>query len=900
MNLIKFFGSLLVVNICCSYSTVFPNQNQHYNIQKKHKLYTQSNTFYTSLSSIADGEFSYDSSESVQIGINDDNSASILDCNVNSISVNNLSFHSSFIDSDGVTHPITIIGESAFSSQTESFVPDISGKVSFPNSIISIGKNAFYKCQKITELDIIDATSLTYIDAGAFAKCIGISGKISFPSSLQQIYDNETSYGSFYQCRNITELDFSMCENLKSIGSYSFFGCSSISNDIYFPKTLETIGSYSFSQCSSLRSINFPSDSSLKTIDDSAFSECKLLSIPDFSPCLNLLLIGNSSFYDCSNMIGVLSIPVNIKTIGVSAFSKTNINYLWLYWDVSELSTITLGYNCFPMFYDKNTIHIPNGATDYQKFFEKFGLSYNYDCFIISSFVCKISSILKNEIDPSQDVDITCEMNEDGTGVSILNISSSFSCDSLIFKDTVFNDADEYDILHFSNNLFKDLTNITGKVVFPKKIISLGQSCFENCSGITSIDFSESHNLTKIFKNCFANCVNIHNESIYIPSSITTFQTDCFKNSGIFDSIIFNWNSIQIENITIQNDDSLPTLSNESKDIGSKIIVPVACTQKYIDWFLSKGLYKYSNKDFYEDISMWFDLAQVCDYVHSGIGNVKVLCEFNKSNYSYSIVETEVEANLSNNFLIIDPKFYQNLVYEDMTYTLIGIGDESFKNSTYLYGSITFPDSLTYVGKNAFLNSSIDSIKFLDSPSLNTLGDYCFYNCKNLKNIFTAKLLNLSYIGDSSFGECSNLSGDNNDQLFLSSRLYYIGLDAFLNVKPFKTIFFSWTQGDLIFQDIVIKNINSLPNIQTNNSSIVVPYNTKQSYVNFFRTNNFLEKYPEYLIVDDYEPIVPDSQDYSIKDYLLISFTLTVPFILILSLLLFFLFKKPRRKNEKK
>ncbi|MDE6477317.1 MAG: leucine-rich repeat domain-containing protein [Mycoplasmoidaceae bacterium] len=283
------------------------------------------------MSSIADGEFSYDSSESVQIGINDDNSASILDCNVNSISVNNLSFHSSFIDSDGVTHPITIIGESAFSSQTESFVPDISGKVSFPNSIISIGKNAFYKCQKITELDIIDATSLTYIDAGAFAKCIGISGKISFPSSLQQIYDNETSYGSFYQCRNITELDFSMCENLKSIGSYSFFGCSSISNDIYFPKTLETIGSYSFSQCSSLRSINFPSDSSLKTIDDSAFSECKLLSIPDFSPCLNLLLIGNSSFYDCSNMIGVLSIPVNIKTIGVSAFSKTNINYLWLY-----------------------------------------------------------------------------------------------------------------------------------------------------------------------------------------------------------------------------------------------------------------------------------------------------------------------------------------------------------------------------------------------------------------------------------------------------------------------------------------------------------------------------------------------------------------------------------------
>ncbi|MDE6477101.1 MAG: hypothetical protein K2L48_02805 [Mycoplasmoidaceae bacterium] len=104
----------------------------------------------------------------------------------------------------------------------------------------------------------------------------------------------------------------------------------------------------------------------------------------------------------------------------------------------------------------------------------------------------------------------------------------------------------------------------------------------------------------------------------------------------------------------------------------------------------------------------------------------------------------------------------------------------------------------------------------------------------------------------------------------------------------------------MIFQDIVIKNINSLPNIQTNNSSIVVPYNTKQSYVNFFRTNNFLEKYPEYLIVDDYEPIVPDSQDYSIKDYLLISFTLTVPFILILSLLLFFLFKKPRRKNEKK
>jgi len=128
---------------------------------------------------------------------------------------------------------------------------------------------------------------------------------------------------------------------LVSIGSYAFYGCTSITRSITLPYSLTSIGNSAFQNCTGLAKIIWSKN--LTSIGDYAFSGCTGLTnitLPDklnelksyaFSGCSNLLSISipllvttipNGVFSNCSRLKNII-IPSNVSTFGNNIFSGT-------------------------------------------------------------------------------------------------------------------------------------------------------------------------------------------------------------------------------------------------------------------------------------------------------------------------------------------------------------------------------------------------------------------------------------------------------------------------------------------------------------------------------------------------------------------------------------------------
>ena len=84
----------------------------------------------------------------------------------------------------------------------------------------------------------------------------------------------------------------------------------------------------------------------------------------------------------------------------------------------------------------------------------------------------------------------------------------------------------------------------SGDIVVPEKVkssdgveyyvISLGEGCFSNCNGLTSITIPPS--VTSLGDNCFSYCSGL--TSISIPPSVTFLGDYCFRYCSVLTSII--------------------------------------------------------------------------------------------------------------------------------------------------------------------------------------------------------------------------------------------------------------------------------------------------------------------------------------------------------------------------
>ena len=125
--------------------------------------------------------------------------------------------------------------------------------------------------------------------------------------------------------------------------------------------------------------------------------------------------------------------------------------------------------------------------------------------------------------------------------------------------------------------------------------------------------------------------------------------------------------------------------------------------------------------------------------------------------------------------------------------------------------SLVIPDTVTYIGWQAFMKSGIKSIRL--SKSIDTIEPETFLNCTNLREIKIPE--GVTKIGNDVFNGCSKLK-----KAILSSSLEDIGVRAFADCSELKIV--KWckeNEQSCLFSDDIFLNCKKL-------KKFVIPKNT--------------------------------------------------------------------------
>ena len=465
--------------------------------------------------------------------------------------------------------------------------------------------------------------------------------------------------------------------SVASIGGYAFYDCTSLTN-ITIPNSVTSIGEKAFYCCTSLESVkigngvteihsqDFDFCTSLKDITiGSSVKSIDLFTFFNSELLANINVVEENANYSSEN--GILFNKDKTEIVCYPA-GKTDAEYV-----IPDSVTSIGGY----AFYDCTSltnITIPNSVTS-------IGIYAFYDCTSLTNITIpnSVTSIgysafyrctsLTNITIPDGVTSIGGSAFEECTSLTSVTIPDSVTYIGIsAFENTAYynNESNwENGILYIGNHLIKVKSDISGSVEIKQGTKTIAISAFSDCTSLASVTIPDS--VTSIGWYAFADCTSLKH------ATINTEEVGyAFSGCTSLESVILGDNVTSIYGGAFKGCTSL-----------TSITIPDSVT--------SIGYSAFDNTAYYNNESNW----------DNGVLYI-------------------------GNFLVAIKSDVKSITVKEGT-KLIACGERSHSENHGFASleSITIPNSVLYIGSNAFFNCK--NLKSVTIPeSVISIGEYAF------------------------------------------------------------------------------------------------------------------------------------------------------------------------------
>ena len=594
-------------------------------------------------------------------------------------------------------------------------------------------------------------------------KYIGTNTTVIIPAKINNNPVIKIGERAFSGCNNLTGITVS--ENVTGIGFRAFENCVSLMN-LVIPESVQYIDSGAFIGCTGLKTAGpIGSGSNIEygwtsAIPSDVFMDCDNLTDIEFPD--SLISIGEWALYNCTGLTSII-IPNGMKSIGNYSFGRCE-----------NLSSISIG---------NNVTNIGNKAF--------FGCTSLTEISIpervssigegVFSGCANLNTITVSRLNPVYDSRDNCNaIIETSTDKLVAGCKTTIIPGTVrIIGNSAFSESTELTaitipdgVLNIGSDAFYHCTKLTD-ITIPNSVKSIGQNAFCDCRNLVSISIGNS--VKTIDHGVFQNCTKL--KEITLPDSLTTLGSYVFGMCQSLSSIIIPYKVSELGSMTFADCNNLKTVVINNAKIKFKDDGPYSPGEFSGDWALEDIYFAGTKKE-------WDTLVNSIESL-DGLGcSDNVVVHYDSSVLSNGLIYTKGQKKVGT---------------QTLKYIIIsGYCGQS--------GDVVIPDlieelTVIEIGQSAFCGSDISSVNL--PVTLETIGEYAFSECENLK---TVKMFsNLVRIDRCAFEYCINLQTIN-----IPFGVTEIGSNAFYGCASLLNVSLPWTIdsiGSNAFKDTALTDI---------------------------------------------------------------------------------------------